>query len=78
MIPRTECVANVRNHLPSCQLSREKVTEYELILTRVGKFNLPLDEIKKLTICPKLRHNLGQYLRPLKTCQYPDHEVRIP
>ena len=41
---------------------------------RVGNFNLPLDKIKKLTICPKHRHNLGQYWRPLKTCQHHDHE----
>ena len=71
VIPLTECVSDVRNHLKSCHLSRAKVMEYELILARVGKFNLPLDEIKKLTICPKHRHNLGQYWRPLKTCQYP-------
>ena len=76
MIPLTECVADVRNHLTSRHLSREKVTEYELILAKVGKFNLPLDEIKKLTICPKHRHNLGRYLRPLKKCQYPNHEGR--
>ena len=42
----------------------------------MGKFNLPLDEIKKLTICPKHRHDLAQYWRPLKTCQYPNHEGR--
>ena len=46
------------------------------MLARVGNYNLPLNEIKKLTICPKHRHNLGQYWRPLKTCQYPDHEGR--
>ena len=55
-------------------LLRTKVTEHELILARVGKFNLTLDEIKMLTICPKHRHNLAQYWRPLKTCQYPNHE----
>ena len=76
MIPLTECVSDVRNHLKSCRLSRAKVTEYELILARVGKFNPPLDEIKKITICPKHRHNLGQYWRPLKTCQYPEHKGR--
>ena len=26
-----ECVADVKNHLRSCNLSRAKVTEYELI-----------------------------------------------
>ena len=67
---------DVRNHFKSCHLSRTKVTEQELILARVGRFNLPLDEIKTLTICPKHRHNLGQYWRPLKTCQYPNHEGR--
>ena len=46
------------------------------MLARVGNFNLSLDEIKTLTICPKHRHNLGQYWRPLKTCQYPDDEGR--
>ena len=76
VIPLVECVADVRNHLKSCHLSRTKVTEQELILARVGRFNLPLDEIKTLTICPKHRHNLGQYWRPLKTCQYPNHEGR--
>ena len=76
VIPLAECVAEVRNHLKSCDLSRTKVTEHELILARVGKFNLPLDEIKKLTICPKHRHDLAQYWRPLKTCQYPNHEGR--
>ena len=76
VIPLVECVADVRNHLKSCHLSRTKVTEQELVLARVGRFNLPLDEIKTLTICLKHRHNLRQYWRPLKTCQYPNHEGR--
>ena len=76
VIPLAECVADVRNHLKSCHLSRAKVKEYELILARVGKFNLPLDEIKKLTICPKHLHNLGRYWRPLKTYQYPNYDGR--
>jgi len=76
VIPLAECVADVRNHLKSCHLSRAKVKKYELILARVGKFNLPLDEIRKLTICPKYLHNLGRYWRPLKTCQYLNYEGR--
>jgi len=59
VIPLAECVAEVRDHLKSCHLLRTKVTEHELILARVGEFNLPLDEIKMLTICPKHRHNLA-------------------
>ena len=75
-VPLIQCIANITNHLKSCHLSRAKVAEYELILARTGKFNLPLDEIEKLTTCPKHRHNLGQYWRSLKTCQYPNHEGR--
>ena len=34
-----KCVVQVKNHLRSCNLSRTKVTEYDLILARAGKFN---------------------------------------
>ena len=34
-----KCVDQVKNHLKSCNLSRMKVTEYDLILARAGKFN---------------------------------------
>ena len=33
------CVVQVKNHLRSYNLSRTKVTEYDLILARTGKFN---------------------------------------
>ena len=34
-----KCVVQVKNPLRSCNLSRTKVTEYDLILARAGKFN---------------------------------------
>ena len=34
-----ECVVQVKNHLRSCNLSGTKVTEYDLILARAGKFH---------------------------------------
>ena len=34
-----KCVVQVKNHLRSCNLSRTKVTEYDLILARAGKFD---------------------------------------
>ena len=34
-----KCVVQVKKHLRSCDLSRTKVTEYDLILARAGKFN---------------------------------------
>ena len=76
VISLIECVDDVTYHLKSCHLSRVKVTEYELILARAGNFHLSLDEITKLAVCPKHRYNLGKYWRPLRTCQYPQHEGR--
>ena len=71
MISLIECVYDVSYHLKSCYLSRVKVTEYELILARAGNFHPSHDEITKLTV-----GNLGKYWRPLRTCQYPQHEGR--
>ena len=34
-----KCVVQVKNHLRSGNLSHTKVTEYDLILARAGKFN---------------------------------------
>ena len=34
-----KCVVQVKNHLRSSNFSRTKVTEYDLILARAGKFN---------------------------------------
>ena len=69
-----KCVAKVKNHLRNCNLLDTKVTEYDIILARVGKFNLSHEEIEKMVVCPAHRHNLGIYWRPRKSCQYPGHE----
>ena len=71
-----ECNSDISNHLRSCHLSRAKVTDYGLILARAGIFDPPEERISQMTICPKHRHNLGKYWRPLRTCQYPGHEGR--
>ena len=72
--PLKKCVVEVKNHLISCNLSRTKVTEYDLILARAGKFNLSHEEVEKMVVCPAHRHNLGIYWRPCKSYQYPGHE----
>ena len=51
-----------------------KVTEYDVILARAGKFNLSHEEVEKMVVCCARRHNLGIYWRPRKSCQYPDHK----
>ena len=63
VISLIECVDDVVYHLKSCHLSRVKVTEYELLLAGMGNFHPSHDEITKLTVCPKHRHNLGKYRR---------------
>ena len=55
-----KCVVQVKNHLRhlrSCNLSRTKVTEYDLILARAGKFNRSHKE--KMVVCLAYRHSLG-------------------
>ena len=55
-----KCVVQVKNHLRhlrSCNLSLTKVTEYDLILARAGKFNRSHEE--KMVVCLAYRHSLG-------------------
>ena len=58
-----ECNDSITTHLNTCHLSRESMTEFDLILTRAGVFELPLPKVNEMMICPKQR-------RP---CQYPTH-----
>ena len=30
-----------------------------------------------MKICPKHRHQIGKFWRPLRTCQYPGHEGKV-
>ena len=68
-----ECSDSITTHLNSCHLSRESMTEFELILTRAGVFELPLPKVNKMMICPKHRHSLGKYWKQHRPCQYPMH-----
>jgi len=68
-----ECVGEISNHLRRCHLSRENVTEIDLILARAGLFDLSASKVKEMTVCPKHRNNLGRYWQSPRTCQYPEH-----
>ena len=68
-----ECGHEISNHLRRCHLSRENVTEIDLILARAGLFDLSASTVKQMTVCPKHRNNLGRYWQSPKTCQYPKH-----
>ena len=68
-----ECVHEMSNHLRRCHLSRENVTEIDLILARAGLFDLSASKVKQMTVCPKHRNNLGRYWQSPRTCQYLEH-----
>ena len=68
-----ECMHEIGNHLRRCHLSRENVTEIDLILVRAGLFDLTASKVKEMTVCPKHRNSLGRYWQAPRTCQYPEH-----
>ena len=70
------CNDDIIGHLAGCHLSRERLTEYQLILARAGLFDLPDEQLQCMKICPKHRHNLGRFWRPVRSCQYPAHTGR--
>ena len=49
--PLNKCVIQVKNPLRSCDLSPMKVTEYDLILARAGKFNHSHEQVEKMVVC---------------------------
>ena len=65
---------NISGHLASCHLSRESLSEFQLILARSGLYDVSADQLSQMKICPKHRHQIGKFWRPLRTCQYPGHE----
>ena len=68
-----ECSESITTHLNACDLSRESMTEFELILTRAGVSELPLRKVNEMMICPKHRHSLGKCWKQRRPCQYPMH-----
>lgn len=73
LVRPAECNDSVASHLSSCHLSRESLTENELILARAGVFELPSAKVSDLFICPKHRHTLGKFWKQRRPCQYPTH-----
>ena len=68
----SECNDEVK--LISCHLSKEVLSENELILARTGLFHLAQEDKQKMWICHTHRHTLGMFWRSAKvTCQYPGH-----
>ena len=69
------CNDDCSRHLQSCHLSKliGKIEEWNLILFRVGMFDIQTSKLENMWICPKHRYNLGKNWRPPTTCQFPSH-----
>lgn len=72
-----DCVEDTSVHLHTCHLSKSGLSEFQLILARVGLFDTSLEMAKTMSICPNHRAKLGRYWRPLRSCQYPAHRGSI-
>ena len=71
VIPVAECTRDTYTHLRNVKISREKISEKDLILSRVGLFD---NLSNTMTVCAKHREILGIYWRPLHRCQHPLHK----
>ena len=69
-----DCNDSITNHLNTCHLSRETLTESQLILARAGIFDFPMSKLSETMIRPKHRHTLGKYWKQRRPCQYPTHK----
>ena len=69
-----DCNESITNHLNTCHLSRETLTESQLILARAGIFDFPVSKLSETMICPKHRHTLRKYWKQRRPCQYPTHK----
>ena len=67
------CIDDITTHLAKCHLSKEQISERNLILMRAGLYCLGEKNIEGMTVCPKHRHAFGKFWRPPTTCQYPEH-----
>lgn len=70
----SSCQRDVSAHLRRFHLSKERLTECELILFRSGFLNITTQQIENLLVCPRHCGNLGLYWRERTVCQYPQHK----
>ena len=74
-----ECKDDIRTHLATYHLSRESLSEYDLILARSGFFHISQQQLEQLWICPMHRHRLGKFWRESKTtCQQGPKHHNLP
>ena len=76
IISLLQCNDSIESHLASIHLSRETVTEGQLVLVRGGLFDLDETLVAQMSVCAKHRHTYGKFWRPRTACQYPAHQGR--
>lgn len=77
LVPLSQCNNDITAHLRRCHLTKENVTESELILQRAGYFDKNAQQVEKMFVCPRHRANLGKdWGNPTgrTACRYPDHK----
>ena len=77
IISLLQCNDSIDSHLASIHLSRENITEGQLILARAGLFDLDESRVAQMSVCAKHRHTYGKFWRPRTACQYPAHQGRL-
>ena len=68
------CSQDVSAHLRRYHLSKECLSECDLILLRAGFLNMATSQLESMLVCSRHRRNLGVYWRAKTVCQYPEHK----
>ena len=77
LVTLEECNSDIGNHLSRCHLSREVLSEGDLIMARAGFFSPTQTQKRETVICAKHRAYLGQYWgnqTKTSSCRYPEHK----
>jgi hypothetical protein len=59
-----DCNDDIQRHLASFRLSKSNLNECDLILARVGMFDVSQQEKEQFLVCPYHRHKFGKFRRP--------------
>lgn len=72
-----ECMDDIFTYLRRYHLSRENISEYQLILTLAGHFRLNEAKVSDMFMCPRHLGNLRMCWKCTKSvCQYLEHKEK--
>ena len=70
----SNCNQDVSAHLRRYHLSKESLSEHDLILLRAEFLNVATSQLENMLVCSRHRGNLGVHWRGRTVCQYPEHK----